>query len=103
MTDIPPERENPPAAHAAQTIYTPVATQITLAATAHGFLYSLRLRVVHHAPENISATMPSRHAELMLSIETEFASFMPPVISIKIACSAKKPRTRLLNNFMAAG
>jgi hypothetical protein len=38
----------------------------------------------------------------MLSIETDFASFMPPANTIKTDCRAKKPRTRLRNILMRA-
>lgn len=102
MTDMPPERENPPAPCAAHTIYVPVATQTRLAATAHGFLYSLGLRVVHHAPANISASIPSALAALMLSIEDDRATFIPPVNNINKDCRAKNPRTRLRNTLMRA-
>jgi hypothetical protein len=102
MTDTPPERENPPAACVAQTIYVPVATQIRLAAMAHGFLYSLGLRVVHHAPANISPIIPCADTALMLSIDSDVASFIPPVINTNADCSAKKPRTRLRSILMRA-
>lgn len=80
----------------------PLATQIRLAATAHGFRDSLGLRVVHHAPANISAIIPSADAALMLSIEVDLAIFTPPLININIDCSTKKPRTRLRSTLIRA-
>lgn len=71
-----------------------------LAATAQGFRYELALRVVHHAPANISATMKCADAELMLSIETDLRSFNPPLTNINTDCSAKNPRTRLRNTLI---
>jgi len=53
-----------------------------LADMAHGFLYSLGFRVVHHAPANISASIPSAEAALMLSVEFALAIFIPPLTNI---------------------
>ena len=94
MTDTAPEREKPPRMWTAQKMYPPVATQIRLDATAQGFLYSLCFRLVHHAPANIRATIPSMQAELMFCNDVDFASVSPPEINIKMDCSAKKLRTR---------
>ena len=102
MTDSHPDREKAARWCAAQTMYEPIATEMMLAAMAHGFRYGVGLRVVHHAPANISATIKCADATLVVSVVSECMSLNMPAAVINTACSAKKPRTRRRNNLIRA-